>query len=56
MYNIIMVKRILYAMHDMQGQIHLNIIILLAHDPLSSLAYPVITHTPLVTGSYYQIT
>ena len=38
----------------MHGQMHPNLglaTILLAHDSLSSLAYPMITHTSLVAGN-----
>ena len=39
----------LIGMHKVRGQIHPS---LLAHDLLSPLAYPMITHTPLVAGNF----
>ena len=38
----------------MHGRMHPNeglVTVLLAHDPLSSLAYPMISHTPLVASN-----
>ena len=44
----------LIGMHEMLGWMHSNcslVAVLLAHDPLSSSAYNMITHTPLVAGN-----
>ena len=44
----------LIGVHEMHGRMHPNwglATILLAHDPLSSLAYPRIIHTPLAVGN-----
>ena len=41
----------LIGVHEMHGRMHPIITILLAHDPLSSLAYPMITHGPPVAGN-----
>ena len=41
------------VVHEMHGRMHHNhcqITNLLAHDPLSSLAYPMLTHTPPLAG------
>ena len=46
---------IFIEVHELHGQMHPSkglATILLAHDPLSSLAYPMITHTPLVAGNF----
>ena len=44
----------LIGVHEMHGRMHPNqglVTVLLVHDPLSSLAYPMITHTPLVASN-----
>ena len=43
------------GVHEMHGQMHPNYdfaTILLANDSLSSLAYPMTTHTPLAAGNF----
>ena len=42
------------GVHEMHGRMHPNeglVTVSLVHDPLSSLAYPMITHTPLAAGN-----
>ena len=44
----------LIGVHEMHGRMHPNsglVTVLLAHDPLSSLAYPMITHNPVVASN-----
>ena len=42
---------ILIGVHEMHTYSNAPQFILLAHDPLSSSAYPMMTYTPLVTGN-----